>query len=103
MPGGYTVYILMEKTEGKSLQYDSYWDENIFSSGDRQDVRNSFRQALKLVRIPRRLITLTVWQRGGTFGIHSVRPETRKSDVEQDIKKMVSFLKGARLTLLLTL
>lgn len=43
MPGGYVVYILMTKLPGQPL--GSFWDEQIFSPRDRQEIRDSFRTA----------------------------------------------------------
>ncbi|KAL8944840.1 MAG: hypothetical protein Q9211_000447 [Gyalolechia sp. 1 TL-2023] len=43
MPGGYIVYILMEKLSAQSLDYGPFW--NKFTRHDRDEVRSAFKKA----------------------------------------------------------
>lgn len=50
MPGGYIVYILMEKLPAEPLAYDLFWDEKVFTKHDRDQVRHAFKKAYIEVR-----------------------------------------------------
>jgi hypothetical protein len=45
VPNGYIVYILMEKLPGNPPQ--KFWDEKCFSLKDRDEIRKSFKAALR--------------------------------------------------------
>ncbi|KAL9024858.1 MAG: hypothetical protein Q9196_006210 [Gyalolechia fulgens] len=49
MPGGYIVYILMEKLSAQPLDYGPFW--NKFTSHDRDEVRSAFKKAYIEVRM----------------------------------------------------
>ena len=44
MPGGYIVYILMDKLPAQDLDFAIFWHD--FSAEEREDVRRSFRRAM---------------------------------------------------------
>ena len=57
VPGGYIVYILMEKLPGKDLE-DFFWP-NRYSLQEREEVRQAFREAFLFVHTNRRHVLKT--------------------------------------------
>ena len=47
VPGGYVVYILMEKLPG--VHPLNFWAEEYFSRRDRDEIRRAFREAMRCV------------------------------------------------------
>ncbi len=45
MPGGYIVYILMNKLPAEPLNYNTYWRGQLFTMEDRNEVRSAFKKA----------------------------------------------------------
>lgn len=46
MPGGYVVYLLMEKLPAAPLSYRNYWQ---LGASERQEIRNSFQEGFWFV------------------------------------------------------
>ncbi|KAL9594116.1 MAG: hypothetical protein Q9219_007206, partial [cf. Caloplaca sp. 3 TL-2023] len=45
MPGGYIVYILMEKLSAQPLSINTFWNEEEFTRQDRDDIRTAFQKS----------------------------------------------------------
>lgn len=45
MPGGYIVYILMNKIPAEPLNYNTYWRGQLFTKEDRDEIRSAFKKA----------------------------------------------------------
>ncbi|KAI4264475.1 MAG: hypothetical protein L6R42_000419 [Xanthoria sp. 1 TBL-2021] len=50
MPGGYIVYILMAKLQAEPLDINTFWNENLFPSQKRAEVRARFQESYMLVQ-----------------------------------------------------
>lgn len=45
MPGGYIAYILMTKLPGEPLDLNVFWNENVYTKADRDEVRKAFKES----------------------------------------------------------
>ncbi|KAL8865972.1 MAG: hypothetical protein Q9174_006578 [Haloplaca sp. 1 TL-2023] len=63
MPGGYIVYVLMEKLRAEPLGINTYWDEKLFSKRDRDDIRASFKESWMSVTLRVNYDSTDDWQR----------------------------------------
>lgn len=45
MPGGYIVYVLMEKLTAQPLDYNTFWNSRSFTRQDRDEIRDAFKKA----------------------------------------------------------
>ncbi len=45
MPGGYIAYILMTKLPGEPLDLNVFWNEDVYTKADRDEVRKAFKES----------------------------------------------------------
>ena len=73
VPGGYIVYILMEKLPGAPPM--DFWVEGRYSLEDRNAIRAAFRKALRYAFTANLRLELTIfWQRGKGMRYYSYGP-----------------------------